>query len=229
MNNKKLMIITIAVVVIAVAAIIILNQKLDQADQENAPKVEHPNIDNQPTMGEADAPVSIVEFGDYKCPSCKAWSERVLPQLEEDYIDTGQAKLSYINVLFHGEESVRAALASEAVFKQDPENFWAFHESLFAAQPATEQHDEQWVTNESLVEIAQETAPNVELDIDQFDQEIEKYNEEQPIESPEVNLDNQLRIKHNIESTPTVIINGVVVKDPFDYKSIANLIEKGLE
>ncbi|MBO0992189.1 thioredoxin domain-containing protein [Bacillus sp. SD088] len=229
MNNKKLMIITIAVVVIAVAAIIILNQKLDQTDQENAPKVEHPNIDNQPTMGEEDAPVSIVEFGDYKCPGCKAWSERVLPQLEEDYIDTGQAKLSYINVLFHGEESVRAALASEAVFKQDPENFWAFHEALFAAQPATEQHDEQWVTNETLVEIAQETAPNVDLDIDQFDKEIEKYNEEQPLESPEVNLDNQLRIKHNIESTPTVIINGIVVEDPFDYKSIANLIEKGLE
>ncbi|OAK67944.1 DsbA family protein [Lederbergia galactosidilytica] len=228
MNNKKLMIITIAIVVVAVIAIVILNKQINQADQENV-IVDHPVIENQPTMGEEDAPVSIVEFGDYKCPACKAWSERVLPELEKDYIDTGKAKLSYINVLFHGEESVRAALASEAVFKQDPENFWAFHEALFQAQPTTEQHDEQWVTNETLVEIAQETAPDVDLDIDQFDKEIEKYKEEQPLESPEVNLDNQLRIKHNIESTPTVIINGILVNDPFDYKVVSKLIEKELK
>lgn len=221
MNNKKLMIITIVVVVIAVAAMIILNKKIDQADQENA-KGEHPVIDNQPTMGEEDAPVSIVEFGDYKCPGCKTWSEKVLPKLEKDYINTGKAKLSYINVLFHGEESVRAALASESVFKQDPENFWAFHEALFAAQPATEQHDEQWVTTEKLLEIAKETAPNVDLD------QLEKDIDEQTT-AAEVSIDEQLVQKHNIESTPSVIIDGVLVKDPFDYKAIANLIEKGLK
>lgn len=221
MNNKKLMIITIGVVVIAVAAMIILNKKIDQADQENA-KGAHPVIDNQPTMGEEDAPVSIVEFGDYKCPGCKTWSEKVLPKLEKDYINTGKAKLSYINVLFHGEESVRAALASESVFKQDPENFWAFHEALFAAQPATEQHDEQWVTTEKLLEIAKETAPNVDLD------QLEKDIDEQTT-AAEVSIDEQLVQKHNIESTPSVIIDGVLVKDPFDYKAIANLIEKGLK
>ncbi len=85
------------------------------------------------------------------------------------------------------------------------------------------------MTNETLVEIAQETAPDVDLDIDQFDKEIEKYKEEQPLESPEVNLDNQLRIKHNIESTPTVIINGILVNDPFDYKVVSKLIEKELK
>ncbi|KRG15089.1 dihydroneopterin aldolase [Virgibacillus soli] len=221
MNNKKLMIITIAIVVVAVIAIVILNKQINQADQENA-SVDHPVIENQPTMGEEDAPVSIVEFGDYKCPACKVWSERVLPELEKDYIDTGKAKLSYINVLFHGEESIRAALASESVFKQDPENFWAFHEALFQAQPTTEQHDEQWVTTDKLLEIAKDITPNV--DLDQLEQDIEEQGT-----SAEVSIDDQLREKHNIESTPTVIINGILVNDPFDYKVVSKLIEKELK
>ncbi|MCJ7840191.1 DsbA family protein [Lederbergia sp. NSJ-179] len=221
MNNKKLMIITIIVVVVAVAAIVILTKKINQSDQENV-QVEQPNIENQPTLGMEDAPVSIVEFGDYKCPGCKAWTERVFPQLEKDYIKNGDVKLSYVNVLFHGDESFRAALASESVFKQDPEAFWDFHEGLYQAQPATQQHDEKWVTTEKLLEIAKETVPNIDLD------QLEKDIEEQGTKA-EVSIDEQLVQKHNIESTPSVIVNGVLVKDPFDYEAISNLIEKGLK
>ncbi|OAB44747.1 hypothetical protein PGLA_04860 [Paenibacillus glacialis] len=66
----------------------------------------------------------MIEFGDYKCPSCKAWSEHLYPQLMKEYVDTSKVKFAYINVLFHGEESELASLAVESVFDQDPEAFW---------------------------------------------------------------------------------------------------------
>ncbi|WP_420831212.1 thioredoxin domain-containing protein [Paenibacillus lignilyticus] len=36
--------------------------------------------------------MSIVEFGDFKCPSCKAWGEQLYPKLKEAYIDRGKSQ-----------------------------------------------------------------------------------------------------------------------------------------
>lgn len=220
MNSKKLVLFTLGFIALLVAIVFLVNQQ-DKDTQSNK-KAEHPPIEQQPTMGETDAPVSIVEFGDYKCPSCKAWGETVFPQLEKEFIQTGKASFSYINVLFHGEESTLAALASESVYKQDPDSFWAFHNAVFAQQPETQQHDNQWVTPEKLVEIAKETAP--EIDLKQLEEDIKT---EGTIE--EVKKDVDLVKEFNVEVTPTIIINGVVVEDPFDYDAIVSLIEKELE
>lgn len=141
MNKKTLMIVTVLVFAVIVAAIVILNKQLEKTDQEqNAGK--EVSIENQPTIGAPDAPVTIVEFGDYKCPGCAGWSESIYPKLKKDYIDTGKVKFAFINVLFHGPESLLASLASESVYNQDPEAFWDFHDALFAAQPTNQQHDE---------------------------------------------------------------------------------------
>ncbi|MBT2583226.1 thioredoxin domain-containing protein [Planococcus sp. ISL-109] len=106
-------------------------------------------------LGKEEAPVTVVEFGDFKCPSCKAWGETVYPQLVEDYVDTGEVKFSYINVLFHGDESTLASLAAESVYQQSPKAYWDFYKALFAAQPE-QKHDAAWVTPEKVLEVAAE-------------------------------------------------------------------------
>ncbi len=223
MNSKKMVMLT-SVFIVAIVAIVFLLNKEDKSNQSNQTNTngEHPPTEQQPTLGNADATVSIVEFGDYKCPACKAWGEQVFPQLEEEFIKTGKAKFSYINVLFHGKESALAALASESVFKQDPESFWAYHNAVFAAQPATQEHDNQWVTPEKLIELAKENVPNIDLK-----QLEENINNEGTIE--EVKKDDDLVKEFNVEVTPTIIINGVMLEDPFDYEAIVSLIEAELE
>lgn len=220
MNSKKMVIFTL-VFVVAIVAIVFLLNKEDKTNQSNTNGA-HPPTEQQPTLGKAEAAVSIVEFGDYKCPGCKAWGETVFPQLEEEFIQTGKAKFSYINVLFHGEESVLASLASESVYKQDPESFWDFHNAVFASQPSTQEHDNQWVTPEKLVELAKENAPAI--NVKQLEEDI---NTEGTIE--EVKKDDELVKKFKVELTPTIMINGVMLEDPFDYEAIASLIEKELK
>ncbi|MBS4219381.1 DsbA family protein [Bacillus sp. FJAT-49711] len=219
MNNKNIVMITIGVFAIIVALVLVFNNNGKDDDQT---KVSLDELENQPTLGNENAPISIVEFGDYKCPSCKAWGVKVFPKLKEEFIDTGKAKLTYINVLFHGNESKLAALASESVFKQDPESFWAFHQGVFDAQPSTQNHDEEWVTTDSLVEIAEAYAPNINFE--QFKKDIDQEGT-----LAEVDIDNQLVEDVNIQFTPTIIINGVMLDDPFDYNAIAAEIEKGLD
>lgn len=220
MNSKKMVMLTLFFIVAIVTIFFLVNRE-DPSKQNNTIG-EHPPIEQQPTMGDKDAAVSIVEFGDYKCPSCKAWGEQILPQLEEDFIQTGKATFSYINVLFHGNESTLAALASESVFKQDPQSFWSYHNAIFAAQPATQEHDKPWVTPEKLVEIAKENAPNI--DLIQLEEDIKS---EATME--EVTRDDELVTKFDIPFTPTIIINGVMLEDPFDYEAIVSLMEKELE
>ncbi|MBR3218117.1 MAG: thioredoxin domain-containing protein, partial [Exiguobacterium sp.] len=96
-KNQLLAILTI----VAVALIALVFVLLNQDDSTTAERGDHVSIEGQPTLGNPDAKVSVVEFGDYKCPSCKQWGETIYPQLKADYLDKEDVSFSYINVLFH--------------------------------------------------------------------------------------------------------------------------------
>lgn len=211
---KKLVLFTVLVVALLVAIALLANQ----AQKKDIALDSHPSTEGQPLLGDKDAPVSVVEFGDFKCPACKAWGERIYPQLKEDFIDTGKANLSYVNVLFHGEESTLAALAAESVFKNDPDSYWEFQKALFDEQPEQD-HDAAWITVDKLVEVAGNTT---DVDPEQLRKEIEGKAFKKQLEE-----DNALVEEFKIESTPTVIINGVKLDDPYDYERIKSLIEDG--
>jgi protein-disulfide isomerase len=53
------------------------------------------------TMGEADAPVTLVEYAMFNCPHCAAFNRDVFPQIKENYIDTGKVRLVYREVYFN--------------------------------------------------------------------------------------------------------------------------------
>lgn len=217
-NMKFAMIVTIlAVALLAVIVVLASNQSKDEERISNKLDVD---LTGQPTLGQEDAPVSIVEFGDFKCPSCKAWGETIYPKLVEDYLMSGDVKFSYVNVLFHGEESIIGALAGESVFQQDPESYWDFHKDVFDAQP-TEDHDAAWLTKEKMLEIAKKY-PSV--DQDQLNQDIGEE-----LTMPQVDIDEELYTKHQVSYTPTIKINGVTMEDPFDYEKMKEMIDKELE
>eukprot|EP00130_Batrachochytrium_dendrobatidis_P008522 XP_006683397.1 hypothetical protein BATDEDRAFT_28910 [Batrachochytrium dendrobatidis JAM81] len=171
-------------------------------------------------IGDPDAPVTVVEFGDFKCPSCKAWGENIYPQLVSDYVDTGKVKFSFINVLFHGEESELASLAAESVYKQNPDSYWEFHKALFKEQPS-ENHDSSWVTIEKILEVASGVSG---IDTDKLKSDIESNSE-----IDEVNKDTELVTEFEVQLTPTIMVNETMIEDPFDYEAIKNAIDNALE
>lgn len=217
---KLLVVTTIAVFAIIVVIVLLQNnQNKDSGDitlNENLP------IKNQPTLGNPDSSVSVVEFADYKCPACKEWIEYIYPQLKKDYIDTGKISFTYINVLFHEEESILGALAGEAVWNQDSDAFWDFSKALYIEQPERAAHDAKWLTLEKVMEVAKNTVPHI--DLDQLKQDIldQKYEEA-------IRQDEELVEKAEVKLTPSIVINGIMVEDPYDNNYIKKLIERGLE
>ena len=214
--GMKLVVILTIVALGIIAAIVVLTNQKETTVAETA----QIDISGQPTIGESEAPVTVVEFGDFKCPSCKAWGETVYPQLVADYIDTGKVKFSYINVLFHGEESIVGSLAAEAVYQQSPESYWDFHKALFAEQPTVD-HDAAWLTPEKVVEVA---GAFPAIDSEQLLTSMEATPAKDAVAK-----DTKLVEEAEVAQTPTIVINGKTMEDPFDYEAIKAVIDQELD
>jgi protein-disulfide isomerase len=91
-------------------------------------------LGNAPSRGPADAPVTIVEFGDYQCPYTKQ-NEPRLKELFEKYPD--KIRLVWMDAPggVHLQADDAAAFAREAQRQKGPEAFWRVHDKLFGAAP----------------------------------------------------------------------------------------------
>lgn len=84
------------------------------------------------TLGEPDAPVTIIEYADYQCPFCMRFTREAGLQIDEEYVQTGLVKIEFRNMAIIGEESLLAAEAAECANEQD--RFWDYHDKLFEEQ-----------------------------------------------------------------------------------------------
>ncbi|PIC56997.1 dihydroneopterin aldolase [Sporosarcina sp. P12(2017)] len=215
-SNMKFAVVLTLVTVGILAAVVIFSNKEEALPTE----IKKIDVTGQPSLGEKDAPVTVVEFGDFKCPSCKAWGEMVYPQLVDEYVETGKVKFSFVNVLFHGNESTLASIAAESVYERSPGMYWNFHQAMFDAQPV-ENHDGPWITPERILEIAS--------GFPEIDQTLLKEDMEQEATMESVKIDEDLVKKAGVSMTPTIVINGKMMEDPFDYEAIKTAIEQGIK
>jgi protein-disulfide isomerase len=51
-------------------------------------------------LGEADAPIEVIEYASFTCPHCASFHMNIYPQLKADYIDTGKVKFVMREVYF---------------------------------------------------------------------------------------------------------------------------------
>lgn len=172
------------------------------------------NLDNQPYLGNPDAPIQIIEFADYKCPACKRWKDEVLNPLKKNYIDSGQAVYYYVDLPFLAPDSTLAALAGETLYQQDSAYFWTYFDLMMEHQG---KKDEEWANRDFIIELVADEIP--EADLEQFTQELdeEKY-------LPQIKKDVLIADAHEVGGTPTVFVNGQMVED-VSYEGIKAAIE----
>lgn len=119
-----------------VVILIVLSQTLWESDGDSTPSefiIPTPRPADMPrqgtTLGNPDAPLTIVEYSDFQCPYCRKAGLEIAPQIEAEYVATGKAKLVWKHFPIEGEESVWAAEASECAAEQNA--FWEYHDTLF--------------------------------------------------------------------------------------------------
>ena len=91
------------------------------------------STDDDPVLGDKNAPLTIVEFSDYECPFCKRSFDQVLPELKKNYIDTGKLKLVFRDfpLSFHANAHKEAEAAECARSQSDDATYFKFHDQIF--------------------------------------------------------------------------------------------------
>lgn len=88
-----------------------------------------------PFKGDPDAQVAVIDFSDYQCTNCKRFATQTEPQIERDYVSTGDAVFIFKHFPIYGPNSVTAGMASMCAHDQG--KFWEFHDHLYQNQRST--------------------------------------------------------------------------------------------
>ena len=178
------------------------------AVQPTAPPavIDNVSADDDPYLGPADAPITIVEFSDFRCPYCKRWHDETLPQILDTYGD--QVKIVYRDFPVVGGET--AAEASECANAQG--GYWDYHYALF-------DNPQAYSTIDDFVSLADDQG----LDVDAFRTCMEDNQFQQEI----IGDYNDAR-DYGVTGTPTFFINGVRVVGAQPFANFASIIDEQL-
>jgi protein-disulfide isomerase len=144
-------------------------------------------------LGLADAKVTVDYWADYQCPFCSKFAEEVIPLLESRIAD-GTVALVHRDFAFIGEESVDAAIAVRCATPEG--KYWAMHDAVYAAQNG---ENKGGFARPRLAQIA----ASVGLDATAFAACMDDH---EPLVA--VLDDKAAGVRTNIQSTPTVDVNG---------------------
>ena len=130
------------------------NQSQDNETLLTAQKL----IENgSPIFGDPNAPVTILEWGDYQCTFCFRFHESSLNIIQQEYIETGMAKMVFKDFPLNGPDSL---LAAEAAYcAEDQEKYWEYHNQLYTNWAGERTG---WITRESLNQFAKDSSLNIE-------------------------------------------------------------------
>ena len=101
-----------------------------QPGRKKTPKTAQLSVKNKPSLGNADAPVTIVEVSDYQCPYCKRFFDVTFPLIKKEYIDTGKVRLVFKDMPLGFHKNARKA-AQSAHCAGEQGKYWEMHDILF--------------------------------------------------------------------------------------------------
>ncbi len=131
-----------------------------ESDTESTSLTSSKLIENgSPILGDPNASITILEWGDYQCTFCYKFHENTLDTINDNFIKTGKVKLVFKDFPLNGPDSLLAAEASYCA--EDQGKYWQYHDELYKNWGGERTG---WVTREAL----EKFAITVNLNLDEF-------------------------------------------------------------
>lgn len=208
-------------------------ESADQAAPDQAPEVAEVSVDDDPSQGAENAPVTVIEFSDFLCPYCAvseghrpdlaeqmktrdaSW-EAAVPKIIETYVKTGKVRFVFRDCPFHGESAILASEAANCAGDQG--KYWEMHGLLFQNQDKFPEKTEEQTG------FLQGLADHLGLNKEAFSQCLSsgKYKDE-------INKDLQDAQNAGVTGTPTYFINGQKVVGAQSFSAFQSIIEAELK
>lgn len=186
------------------------------------------SIDDDPILGNKNAPLTLIEFSDFECGNCKLFFQKTLPRLKENYINQGKLRLVYRDFPGPSHEplATKEALAANCSREQGGDSkYFEYHDRIFM----TTKSGGKGLNVDDLFSIANNLKLDQELFKDCF--ESERFKEE-------IKKDFFDGMNGGITGTPTFFlglttqnntINGIKISGAMPYQAFKIIIEELLK
>lgn len=150
------------------------------------------------TLGQEDAPVTLIEYASFTCPHCATFHDAVLKNLKKDYIDTGKVRFVYREVYFDRYGLWAAMLArcggemkyfgiSDILFTTQSE--WAASNDPTAVVANLKKIGRTAGMDDATLDACLQNGPMAQAMVDRYEESMAEY---------------------DVQGTPTLVINGTV-------------------
>jgi len=162
-------------------------------------------------FGDAEAPITIIEYSSLTCPHCAKFHKETLPDVKDNWVDSGKVRIVYRHFPLDG-LALRAAMVTNCL---DDERYFTFLEALFPGQKLLAQASDP-------VKALSQIAALAGLKSERFEACIEDESQANAILE---------RRKHgeatdDIGATPTFIVNGRKVEGALGYEAFSKVLEE---
>lgn len=227
MKNKKWFFIVPGIFIVLFGILVFVNQQSrasvlsglpNYTDDKTKIVVDGFKYEKQPHLGDPQAKVKVIEFGDFKCPACRSWNQENFEKFKSEFVDTGKVELFFMNYAFIDRDSYLAGVAGEAIYQQSNDKFWEFYEKLYQNQG---KESEIWATPSFLKDFVKKNIQGIDLDA--FNKAIDEHSY-----LHDVKEDYKIGGYYGVNGTPTFVVNGSLVRS-MDYEDIKAAIEAELK
>lgn len=162
-------------------------------------------------MGNPDARLEVIEFGDFECPVCSQWAVAQEPDIRKRLIATGLVRYRFIDdpLPMHANtwNASRAAACADEQGK-----FWEYHDALFQSQ-------DQWQgeTTRNPDKVLKQLAQQIGLNTAQFNQCVDSKKYQAKIQAHQ-----RLAEESNVDHTPTFFVGN----QRYDFQNSDQLVAK---
>ena len=187
----------IAMIVVVVAVIF--------SSQARVPPLSATRLASDPSLGSPSAKVTIIEYGDFGCTTCRGWEQAgVLKQIVASYGD--QVHFVWRDYPIITAQSPQAAEAGQCAFDQG--KFWQYHDLLYAKAPALSISD------------LKSYAVQIGLNTTRFDQCLDSEQDKAKVDQSMAEARG-----YGFIGTPSFIVNGQKVIGPASFSQFKSMID----
>jgi protein-disulfide isomerase len=201
----------VVIIALLVWGLVAANQKAAGLADSNAPvTLNNPVTSSDWTLGSSSAPVTLVEYGDFQCPSCGAF----YPVVKQLLAAEGPSRVYFVFRNFPLPQHANAVIAAEAAGAAGLQGqFWAMHDLLYANQ-------NDWVNLADPTSVFEGYAAQIGINTAQFLSDLKS-----PTVYNRVMSDLKQAQQNGLDYTPTFFINWVRITNPDSYAAFKQLID----
>lgn len=165
-------------------------------------------------LGDSSAPVQIIEFADFECPSCARFATITEPDVRARLIEPGLANLTYFDLPLPQHRNSQAA-SNAAACADDQGKFWAMHDQIYARQ-----HEWSTYATDNPKGPLKAAAQAAGLDVDRWEDCFDARRHQGRIDANAAEA-----ARRGVGSTPTFFIGGKMYTGAITYDNLKAAVD----